>query len=259
MYSSDEINNYLNSIVDEAKEIRPDLAQLLSSDFVRQGLLATIFSYQEVIAKEPGRIFPGSASNNLLLPGSVEPDSEKNPKKFLQNAAIMLALSLTVSGGMYFSLGPKTIIVDESPGATVNVGANKTTIEKGIDTTKQIDNPEESLNWKQITLYTVHFPSGESNIPKREEIKIEQLASYLEENPNINIKVNGYTDGTPGVEQTSHIVLSHSRAEEVKNKLEEYGIDSNRIEISAHGYDRPIISNGKEDKSLSRRVEFTYN
>lgn len=88
---------------------------------------------------------------------------------------------------------------------------------------------------------------------------LDEVARYLEANPNIRLSVDGYADqdarGDDKVKQEMNLKESRKRAESVANYLiEEKKIDRRRLTPKGHG---STTFSTAEGKSKSRRVEFT--
>ncbi len=84
----------------------------------------------------------------------------------------------------------------------------------------------------------------------------ENLKIYFEKNTTDKILITGYTDNT-GTPQ-ANLFVGKNRAEFLKKKLTEQGIDKNRIETSSKGQTNPIADNKTEEgRQLNRRAEIT--
>ena len=105
-----------------------------------------------------------------------------------------------------------------------------------------------------VILENVNFEFDNYNLlPESEEI-LETLLTYLENNSEINIRIEGHTDDA-GSEQYND-VLSINRAKSVYNWLIRKGISSNRLSIIGFGKSRPIFNEKDEEhRALNRRVE----
>ena len=80
----------------------------------------------------------------------------------------------------------------------------------------------------------VAFRFNESLVETSQMPSIERVAAYLNDNPNVNITVNGYAspEGTEEYNQK----LSQRRADAVKSILvDKYGIDASRVTAIGHG------------------------
>lgn len=85
---------------------------------------------------------------------------------------------------------------------------------------------------------------------------LDQIAKFLNENPEVIIRISGHTDnaGDPGLNKA----LSLDRATSVRDYLVEKGVAFERLRISGWGGTRPIASNATEaGRSKNRRVEIT--
>jgi outer membrane protein OmpA-like peptidoglycan-associated protein len=77
----------------------------------------------------------------------------------------------------------------------------------------------------------------------------------LAENPDVNVKIIGHTDGDG--DDAKNLDLSKRRAESVKNELvKNFGIDSSRLTTEGAGETKPIAANDiPVNKARNRRVE----
>ena len=84
---------------------------------------------------------------------------------------------------------------------------------------------------------------------------VREKASWLAENPAVNIVVEGHCDlrGTT----VYNLALGERRALAVKNYLEDLGIERNRVAWVSFGEERPLHTGGNEAAhSLNRRAQF---
>ncbi len=79
----------------------------------------------------------------------------------------------------------------------------------------------------------------------------ENLKIYLKKNPSVKILITGYTDNTGTVE--ANLLIGKRRAEFLKSKLTEKGIDENRIEIYSKGESDPVADNKTEEGRKQNR------
>lgn len=109
-----------------------------------------------------------------------------------------------------------------------------------------------------ITLTDVLFDFDQSEVKQAFGIMLGKLASFMNENPNYSVMVEGHTDhiGTEGYNQG----LSQRRAEAVAQVLISYGAPALAISTAAYGETRPVASNASEDgRRLNRRVELVVS
>lgn len=80
----------------------------------------------------------------------------------------------------------------------------------------------------------VAFRFNQSDVESSQMPSIEHVASYLKENPDAKITINGYA--SPEGTEEYNLQLSQRRAEAVKSLLvDKYGIDASRITTIGHG------------------------
>jgi OOP family OmpA-OmpF porin len=107
----------------------------------------------------------------------------------------------------------------------------------------------------KIALYGILFDTGKSEIKPESDKAISSVATYLKENPEVNIYIVGHTDNTG--DYALNQKLSQSRGESVKNYLvSRYGISATRLVGYGAGPICPVTSNDTEEgRALNRRVE----
>ncbi len=118
------------------------------------------------------------------------------------------------------------------------------------------DNRSKLLTEGRLTTNSILFESASATLKDSSFTTIREIASVLEENPKVNIKIIGHTDADGP--DDSNRTLSRKRADAVKKMMTSaYGIDPSRISTDGMGESQPVASNTtKEGKALNRRVEF---
>lgn len=107
-----------------------------------------------------------------------------------------------------------------------------------------------------VNLENVLFDRGNASMLPGSYETLDEVASFLQENPTIEIEVAGHTDNRGRADL--NLALSEERAAAVKQYLVEQGVDSVRIAQQGYGGTRPLVSNAiEEERSKNRRVEFT--
>jgi outer membrane protein OmpA-like peptidoglycan-associated protein len=104
-------------------------------------------------------------------------------------------------------------------------------------------------------VYGIYFETGSYQITTDSEPTLEEIALFLEENPDIRLYVTGHTDDTGDYEY--NVNLSRQRAQSVAEWLiDNYVVDSNRLHPVGVGPVAPVASNETEPgRSQNRRVE----
>lgn len=99
------------------------------------------------------------------------------------------------------------------------------------------------------------FKTGSSDLGDDTFASLEELASYLKENPSRTIALVGHTDTVGSL--SGNITLSKRRATSVRARLvSAYNIEAARMQAEGMGYLAPLTSNlTEEGRTENRRVE----
>ena len=109
-----------------------------------------------------------------------------------------------------------------------------------------------------LTLGDVLFDTASSKLKPGAQTTIAQLASFLAENPDRRLLIEGHTDsrGSEAYNQD----LSERRAEAVANALFRQGIAADRVSVVGLGEGYPLASNGTASgQQENRRVEVVFS
>lgn len=107
-----------------------------------------------------------------------------------------------------------------------------------------------------IVLENVLFETGKAILQKTAHFELDQLAGFLADRPQLEIKLTGHTDSVGNAED--NLQLSKDRARAVKKYLEQKGIENSRIEAEGRGAEEPVASNDTpEGRQKNRRTEMT--
>ncbi|MCS7013142.1 MAG: OmpA family protein [Chloroherpetonaceae bacterium] len=126
--------------------------------------------------------------------------------------------------------------------------------DSGLDVYVKGDNVYVSLSNKLL------FPLGSTAIDEKGKKALDKLAAVLNENPDINIQVEGHTDTTP-ITKLENVKdnwdLSVLRATEVVRYLTQEGkVNPKRIVAAGRGEYYPVDArNTPEAKAKNRRIE----
>src|SRR5690606_4633953 len=112
------------------------------------------------------------------------------------------------------------------------------------------------LNEGKFTTTGINFNTGSAEIKPESHGVIKEIATVLQENPEVKIRITGHTDNTGDIDKNQ--VLSEKRAASVKEYLTAvFNIQASRIETSGKGQSEPVGNNNtSEGKAQNRRVEF---
>jgi outer membrane protein OmpA-like peptidoglycan-associated protein len=105
-----------------------------------------------------------------------------------------------------------------------------------------------------VTLGSVLFATGRSELLPGAQASVDRLARYLTENAGKTALIEGHTDSTGS--DTTNLRLSQDRADAVRVALMSRGIDPQRITATGLGSSQPIAPNSTaEGRQQNRRVE----
>jgi len=104
----------------------------------------------------------------------------------------------------------------------------------------------------------ISFEPLSNKVAQKSELKIEQFARFLNENPLYNVVIVGHTDNV-GTDK-ENLKLSQERALNVKDALLSYGIDDARLNAVGAGESQPVADNSTtEGRFKNRRTEIQLN
>jgi len=109
-----------------------------------------------------------------------------------------------------------------------------------------------------LTLGDVLFDFNKANLKPGGMKVVNRLASFMQEYPNRNVQVEGYTDSIGSSEYNEN--LSLRRALAVQQALVNRGISANRISVRGFGEQFPVAGNETEaGRQRNRRVEIVIS
>ena len=113
---------------------------------------------------------------------------------------------------------------------------------------------QTSRGWVLTLGSDVLFDVGQAVLKPGAYRSIEQIAEFMQSNPERSVVIEGYTDDTGS--DTLNLALSQRRADAVRQALIGRNIDPSRIRTQAFGEAYPVASNDTSaGRQLNRRVE----
>ncbi len=107
-----------------------------------------------------------------------------------------------------------------------------------------------------IRLNNLFFDTGEYELKESSNSELKSLLKLLQLNPNMKIKIVGYTDNVGS--DASNLTLSKNRANSVYEWLIKNNVDKSNLSSMGMGRKDPMATNDTEEgRQLNRRVEFT--
>lgn len=105
---------------------------------------------------------------------------------------------------------------------------------KEVEVVKEVKVVENVVE-KDLAPVTVSFSLNSSSIEEKQKANIENIATYLKDNPDVKVSVVGYADKETGTAEYNK-ELSVDRAEAVAKLLvDKYGIDKSRLTVCGEG------------------------
>jgi len=154
-------------------------------------------------------------------------------------------------------------IFDLPKAIDINVKYNKMRFEDGTPMISNIriavgspDMRSKLITEGKLVSYGIYFDVNKDVVKPESNGTLKSIADVLNENPDVRIKIVGYTD-SDGADATN-LDLSKRRGVSVKNELvKNFGIDISRLESDGMGEAKPVAPNDTQiNKALNRRVEF---
>ncbi len=109
-----------------------------------------------------------------------------------------------------------------------------------------------------IEIPNIYYDFDKASLRDSSRLKLNELISWLEENPKVKIEISAHTDSRGN--DNYNMKLSQRRAESVVGYLVESGITEDRLVAKGYGESKPIIDCAskkctREDHQMNRRTE----
>ncbi|MFA8300726.1 MAG: OmpA family protein [Hyphomicrobiales bacterium] len=113
---------------------------------------------------------------------------------------------------------------------------------------------EKIKEGKRFILRNIYFATNEYELLSSSMFELEQLVSFLQDNPTVKIIIRGHTDNVGNKDY--NLKLSLKRAKSVYDYLIKSNIDFRRLKYIGLGDKEPIVTNDNEvNRSKNRRTE----
>ena len=107
----------------------------------------------------------------------------------------------------------------------------------------------------KVVLDNIYFETGKAILRPESFEALEQVARFMENNPNIRLEISGHTDNTGSLRVNQR--LSRERAKAVVDWLVGQGIPAEKLEYEGYADTQPVAPNDTaEGREKNRRVEF---
>jgi outer membrane protein OmpA-like peptidoglycan-associated protein len=109
-----------------------------------------------------------------------------------------------------------------------------------------------------LTLDDVLFDTGRAELKPGAQRSLDQIAAFLNENPERRVQVEGFTDSQGSDDFNQQ--LSQNRADAVATAIVQRGVSADRVRALGYGEEFPVASNGSAgSRQLNRRVEIVVS
>ena len=127
------------------------------------------------------------------------------------------------------------------------------TVRKGV---AEVDMTVQKIEvGKRYRVNDINYASNSAAITPASNYIIDELVTFLNENPSVRIAIHGHTDNVGS--QADNMALSNDRAFTVMEYLQDQGISAGRLSFKGFGPTKPIASNDTEaGRAQNRRTEF---
>ncbi len=101
----------------------------------------------------------------------------------------------------------------------------------------------------------IKYSTNSASIAKSSEYILDELITFLKENPTVKIRIEGHTDNVGRLED--NMSLSNDRAFTVMEYLQSKGVKASRLSFKGMGPTKPMATNDTpEGRAENRRTEF---
>jgi outer membrane protein OmpA-like peptidoglycan-associated protein len=116
---------------------------------------------------------------------------------------------------------------------------------------QEASNQYAQLMLEQLELEML-FRTNQPELTEAGQRRLQTLATFLGNNPHINVRLDGYAD--PRGESSYNMQLSLARASHIARALQELGVDPARIQTFGHGDSQSSAGEGDYDAYALERV-----
>ncbi|MFZ1687053.1 MAG: OmpA family protein [Flavobacteriales bacterium] len=108
---------------------------------------------------------------------------------------------------------------------------------------------------KSYRVNDINYATNSAVIEPASEFVLDELITFLKENPGVRIEIQGHTDNVGNM--SDNMALSQDRAFTVKGYLEGKGISGTRLTAKGYGPTEPVAENSTlEGRAQNRRTAF---
>jgi outer membrane protein OmpA-like peptidoglycan-associated protein len=156
------------------------------------------------------------------------------------------------------ALAEQTIVGRKAESALMHIDAERTQVQLDVRTQQlkalEAMKAQKTERGEVITFGDVLFDTGKADLKYGSQRSFQQLAQFLNDNPERKVRVEGFTDSVGG--DAFNQRLSERRADAVARALQQLGVSPERIITNGYGKEYPVADNATaQARQLNRRVE----
>ncbi|WP_339467667.1 OmpA family protein [Pseudomonas sp. EL_65y_Pfl1_R83] len=156
------------------------------------------------------------------------------------------------------ALAEQTIVGRKTDAQLDNIAVDRTQVQLDVRTAQlkalQAMKAQPTERGQVVTFGDVLFDTGKAELKPGSQRDFQALANFLLQNPERQVRVEGFTDSTGG--DAYNQSLSERRAQAVARGLQRLGVGAERIAVMGYGKQYPVADNlSAPSRQLNRRVE----
>lgn len=156
------------------------------------------------------------------------------------------------------ALAEQTIVGRQAEAGLKKIDAERTQVQLDVRTQQlkalQAMKAKQTDRGQVVTFGDVLFDTGKADLKYGSQRQFQQLADFLNNNPERKVRVEGFTDDVGN--EASNQLLSERRAASVASALTKMGVDRSRILTQGYGEEYAVGNNGSvAGRQQNRRVE----
>jgi outer membrane protein OmpA-like peptidoglycan-associated protein len=156
------------------------------------------------------------------------------------------------------ALAEQTIVGRKTDAQLDNIAVDRTQVQLDVRTAQlkalQAMKAQPTERGQVITFGDVLFDTGKADLKAGSQRDFQGLANFLVQNPERQVRVEGFTDSVGG--DAYNQSLSERRAQAVARGLQRLGVGIERIAVIGYGKQFPVADNqSAQSRQLNRRVE----
>lgn len=116
---------------------------------------------------------------------------------------------------------------------------------------------DEATGKVEFSAEIVYFGFDETTLTPEGQARLDAIAKYMADKPNLKLSIEGYCDDRGAPEY--NLALGQRRSESVKTYLKTVGVKAENLNTVSFGEDKPAAAGESDDaRAKNRRAEFRF-